>query len=215
VSSTTSRSAATAAAAILLLVAGCKGRQSSDNASMSSDTTSSSTSMASSDTGMSGMSHDAQSSGQLSDANIVALLDEANMADSAAGAYAVTKATNPEVKAFAKLMMGEHHMLRFEGQQLAKRLNVTPEPPADDPLKPAAQSEMTALKGAAKGAAFDRTYIDQEIGVHKAVLDIAGKGHDAAQNADLKKLIEQAKPVIQKHLDRAEAIQKKLGKPTA
>jgi putative membrane protein len=214
VSSTTSRSAAAAAAAILLLVTGCKGRQSSDNASMSSDTTSSSTSMASGDTGMA-MSHDAQSGGQLSDANIVALLDEANMADSAAGAYAVTKATNPEVKSFAKLMMGEHHALRAQGQQLAKRLNLTPEAPADDPLKPAAQSEMAALKGAAKGAAFDRTYIEQEIGVHKAVLDVAGKGHDAAQNADLKKLIEQAKPVIQKHLDRAEAIQKKLGKPTA
>jgi putative membrane protein len=214
VSSTTSRSAAAAATAILLLVTGCKGRQSSDNASMSSDTTSSSTSMASGDTGMA-MSHDAQSGGQLSDANIVALLDEANMADSAAGAYAVTKATNPEVKSFAKLMMGEHHALRAQGQQLAKRLNLTPEPPADDPLKPAAQSEMAALKSAAKGAAFDRTYIEQEIGVHKAVLDVAGKGHDAAQNADLKKLIEQAKPVIQKHLDRAEAIQKKLGKPTA
>jgi putative membrane protein len=214
VSSTTSRSAAAAATAILLLVTGCKGRQSSDNASMSSDTTSSSTSMASGDTGMA-MSHDAQSGGQLSDANIVALLDEANMADSAAGAYAVTKATNPEVKSFAKLMMGEHHMLRAEGQQLAKRLNLTPEAPADDPLKAAAQSEMAALKGAAKGAAFDRTYIEQEIGIHKAVLDVAGKGHDAAQNADLKKLIEQAKPVIQKHLDRAEAIQKKLGKPTA
>jgi putative membrane protein len=170
--------------------------------------------MAGSDTAMSGTSGNAQP-GQLSDANIVALLDEANMADSASGAYAVTKATNPEVKAFARLMMGEHHALRAQGQQLAKRLGVTPQLPADDPLKPAAQSEMTALKGAAKGAAFDRTYIEQEIGIHKAVLDLAGKAHDAAQNEDLKKLIEQAKPVIEKHLARAEAIQKKLGKPTA
>jgi putative membrane protein len=151
----------------------------------------------------------------LSDANIVALLDEANMADSASGHYAASKATNPDVKAFAKLMMGEHHALRAQGQQLAKRLGVTPQMPADDPLKPAAQSEMTALKGAAKGAAFDRTYIEQEIGIHKAVLDLAGKAHDAAQNAELKKLIEQAGPVIQKHLDHAEQIQKKLGKATA
>jgi putative membrane protein len=145
----------------------------------------------------------------------VFLLDEANKADSAAGAYAATKATSPDVKAFARLMMGEHHALRAQGQQLAKQLNLTPQAPADDPLKPAAQSEMTALRGAAKGAAFDRTYIDQEIGIHKAVLDVAEKGHDAAQNDQLKKLIEQAKPVIQKHLDRAEEIQKKLGKPTA
>jgi len=211
---TTSRTAAAAAAAVLLLLAGCKGRQGSDNSAMTSDTSSASTStgMASSDTGMSGMS---SSSGQLTDANIVALLDEANMADSATGAYAVTRATSPDVKAFARLMMGEHHALRAQGQQLAKRLGVTPQLPADDPLKPAVQSEMSALKSAAKGAAFDRTYIEQEIGIHKAVLDLAAKAHDAAQNEELKKLIEQAKPVIEKHLDRAEAIQKKLGKPSA
>jgi putative membrane protein len=151
----------------------------------------------------------------LSDANIVALLDEANAADSASGAYALRKATSPDVKAFAKLMMGEHHALRAAGQQLAHRLNVTPAPPADDPLKPAAQAEMAALQGAPKGAQFDKTYIDQEIGIHKAVLDLADKAHDAAQNDELKKLIEQAKPVIQKHLNQAEAIQQKLGKPTA
>ncbi|HEV7367444.1 MAG TPA: DUF4142 domain-containing protein, partial [Gemmatimonadales bacterium] len=153
--------------------------------------------------------------GALTDANIVALLDEANAADSAGGAYALKKATSPDVKAFAKLMMGEHHALRAAGQQLAQRLNVTPAPPADDPLKPAAQAEMTALQGAPKGAQFDKTYIDQEIGIHKAVLDLAEKAHDAAQNDELKKLIEQAKPVIEKHLNRAEEIQKKLGKPTA
>jgi putative membrane protein len=152
--------------------------------------------------------------GALSDANIVALLDEANMADSASGAYAATKATSPDVKSFAKLMMGEHHALRAQGQQLAQRLGVTPQLPADDPLKPAAASEMSALKSAAKGAAFDRTYIEQEIGIHKAVLDLAAKAHDAAQNPELKKLIEQAKPVIEKHLNRAEEIQKKLGKPS-
>ena len=151
----------------------------------------------------------------LSDANIVALLDEANMADSAAGAYALTKATSPDVKAFAKLMMGEHHALRAQGQQLAQRLNVTPQLPASDPLKPAAESEMAALRAAPKGAQFDRTYIEQEVAAHKLVLDVAGKGHDAAQNEELKKLIEQAKPVIEKHLERAEEIQKKLGKPAA
>ena len=173
------------------------------------------------DTGMStmsGMDTTAKMSsegGKWSDANIAALLDEANKADSAAGAYAVTKATNPEVKAFARLMMGEHHALRAQGQQLVKQLGLTPQPPADDPLPNAAQGEMTALKTAAKGAAFDRMYIDQEINIHKAVLDLADKAHDAAQNEQLKALIEKAKPVIEKHKDRAEAIQKKLGKPTA
>ena len=202
---------AAVAAGMLILVAGCKSQRASDNAAMGSDTSSGAMTTGAADT--SSMAAGAQPAA-LSDANIVALLDEANMADSALGAYAVTKATNPDVKSFAKLMMGEHHALRAQGQQLAKRLGVTPQMPADDPLKPAADAEMTALKAAAKGADFDRTYIEHEIGIHKAVLDLAGKAHDAAQNEELKKLIEQAGPVIQKHLDHAEQIQKKLGKPT-
>jgi putative membrane protein len=153
--------------------------------------------------------------GELTDANIVALLDEANQADSASGAYALGKATDPGVKAFAKLMMGEHHALRLQGQQLAKKLNVTPELPANDPLKPVAEAEMAALKAAPKGPQFDRTYIDQEVAIHKAVLELAAQAHGAAQNQELKALIEKARPVIEKHRDQAEELQKKLGKPSA
>jgi putative membrane protein len=156
----------------------------------------------------------AESSERLSDANIVALLDEANKADSSAGAVAVGKATNAEVKAFARLMMSEHHALRQQGKDLAARLKVTPEPPATDPLKPLAESEMTALKSTPKGARFDQVYIEQEVAAHKAVLDLVDDAHDQAQNEQLKALIEKAKPVIQKHLDQAEALQDKLGKPT-
>jgi putative membrane protein len=194
---------------VAVLAVGCKGREGNDMQARGGEPRGADTTAT-----VSGMG-DTAAAGGLSDANIVALLDEANMADSAAGAYALTKATSPDVKAFARLMMGEHHALRAQGQQLAQRLNLTPQPPANDPLKPAAESEMQALKAAPKGAQFDRTYIEQEIGIHKAVLDVANQGHDAAQSPELKKLIEQAGPVIQKHLDHAQELQKKLGKPTA
>jgi putative membrane protein len=198
------------------LISGCKPKSSADNnattsASATTGDTSSMSSMSNTDT----TANMSNQNAKWSDANIVALLDEANKADSAGGAYALTKATSPDVKAFAKMMMGEHHALRVEGQKLAKQLGVTPQPPADDPLPNAAQDEMTALKSAPKGAQFDRTYIEQEVGIHKAVLDLGDKAHEATQNEQLKALIEKAKPVIQKHLDRAEAIQKKLGTNTA
>ena len=151
-------------------------------------------------------------SGNLTDANIVALLDEANKADSAAGAFAYPKAKNAEVKSFAKLMMGEHHALRVQGQQLARQLKVAPQLPSEDPLPAAAADEMSALRSVRSGAQFDSTYIAKEIGVHRAVLDLVDKAHGAAQNAQLKELITKARPVIQKHLDRAEEIQARLGK---
>jgi putative membrane protein len=170
------------------------------------------------DTGATGMAAPADTAAAakapLSDANIVALLDEANKADSSAGAFALTKASDKGVKAFAKLMMGEHHALRVQGLALAKKLKVTPEAPADDPVKTAGSSEMAALQSAGSGAAFDKAYIDQEVTIHKAVLDLADKAHGDTQNAELKALIEKAKPVIQKHLDRAEELQKTLGKTT-
>ena len=147
----------------------------------------------------------------LTDPNIVAVLDEANKADSAAGALAVTKATNKAVKDFARLMMGEHHALREQGQQLAKRLKVTPEPPANDPVKPLAENETRVLESTPKGPEFDRVYIEQEIAAHKAVLDLAENAHEQADNDQLKSLIEKAKPVIQKHLDQAEQIKGELG----
>lgn len=147
-----------------------------------------------------------------SDANIVAILDHANEADSAAGAIAAKKATNPEVKRFAKLMMSEHHALRQQGKQLAAKLNLTPQPPPNDPVQQLASSETAALESAAKGAAFDSTYIDQEIKAHEAVLDLAKRSQDSAQNPELKNLIEKAQPVIEKHLDLAKEIQGKIKK---
>jgi putative membrane protein len=123
------------------------------------------------------------------DPNIVALLDEANKADSAAGAFALGKAADPGVKSFAKMMMGEHHALRVQGQALAKKLKVTPEPPTDDPVKTAGTSEMDSLRAAGKGAAFDKVYIDQEVAIHKAVLDLADKAYGDTQTAELKALI--------------------------
>ena len=149
--------------------------------------------------------------GGLGDSNIVALLDEANMADSAAGALALKKATNPDVKAFAKLMMAEHHALRVAGQALAKQLGVTPKLPERDPLAGYLKNEMDALKKTAKGAEFDQTYIDHEVSIHQAVLDFANQARVTTQTAELRDLIEKAVPVIKKHLDQAQEIQKKLG----
>jgi putative membrane protein len=149
--------------------------------------------------------------GGLSDSNIVAILDEANKADSTAGAAALKKATNAQVKAFARLMMAEHHALRVEGQGLAKQLKLTPKPPERDPLAGYTRNEMVALQKTPKGAEFDRTYIDNEVAIHQAVLDFANQARVTTQTPELKELIQKAIPVIQKHLEQAQAVQKQLG----
>jgi putative membrane protein len=70
--------------------------------------------------------------------------------------------------------------------------------------------ESSTLESTPKGSQFDRAFIDQEVTVNKAAKDLLDKSEDAAQSQELKDLISKAKPVIDKHLDKAEAIQKKL-----
>lgn len=149
-------------------------------------------------------------SGNWTDANIVALLDEANMADSAAGSVASTKGTASAVRDFGRRMMRDHHQLRSQGQALAKKLKITPAAPSDDPVTPAGQKEMDTLNSTAKGKDFDKAYIDAEVDIHKQVLNVATKAAAQTQNAELKNLIQKAAPVIQGHLDKAESIQKTL-----
>jgi len=145
-----------------------------------------------------------------SDANIVALLDEVNAADSTAGALAATKGTAAAVREFGRRMASDHHRLRAAGQALAKKLNVTPAAPSDDPLPAIAEKQSNTLNSTAKGKDFDKAYIDSEVDIHKAALDLATKAAGQTPTAELKDLIQQAAPVIQGHLDKAESIQKTL-----
>ena len=147
----------------------------------------------------------------LTDPNIVFILHAANAADSARGKLAESKGTSADVKSFGKLMVGEHHALNAQGDALAKKLSVTPVAPANDQSEAQAKMEMDSLTALAKGAAWDKAYIAYEIGYHQAVKDIATKALAQAQHAELKALITKAAPIIQAHLDKAQAIQTKLG----
>jgi len=147
----------------------------------------------------------------LTDPNIVFILHAANAADSARGKLAESKGTSADVKAYGKQMAGEHHALNQQGDALAKKLNVTPVAPANDQSEAQARMEMDSLTALAKGAAWDKAYIAYEVGYHQAVKDIATKALAQAQNAELKALITKAAPIIQAHLDKAQAIQTKLG----
>jgi len=92
-----------------------------------------------------------------------------------------------------------------------KKLNVTPQMPAGDTSGTAAKRMLDSLTAMPKGAAWDKAYIAYEIGYHQALKDIATKALAQAQNAELKALITKAAPIIQAHLDKAQAIQTKLG----
>ena len=162
------------------------------------------------DTGMGAMADTAMPAPALTDANIVYILDMANHLDSMAGSVAATKGTAADVRDYGKMMMRDHHALRQQGQDLAKKLGVTPEAPPGDTHGADVQKTMSMLNSAAKGKDFDKAYIDNEVIYHQAVLQTATTAMGAAQNPELKNLIQKAAPLIQAHYDQVKAIQTKM-----
>jgi putative membrane protein len=190
-----------AVAAMAVAACGKKDSGAVDTTAASSTTTTDSSAMTASST---------NTGGSWSDANILALLDEANAADSSEGAIAATKGTSAAVRNFGKQMVADHHKMRVQGEALAKKLSLTPTPPAGDNTTSDAQKEMDNLNATAKGKDFDKAYVDGQVDDHKKVLDLAVKAMAQAQSTELKNLIQKATPIVQSHLDKAESIQKTL-----
>jgi putative membrane protein len=149
----------------------------------------------------------------LADANYAALVEEANNGEIEAARVAQTKASNPAVKEFAQHMIRDHTRLLNQSQQLSNQLGMTPQPPADDPVQQLNSRTMNALQSTAKGSSFDSTYITSQVAAHKAVLGLLSAVESGASNAQLQAMARKARPVIQSHLDSAQAIQQTQGSP--
>ncbi len=146
----------------------------------------------------------------MSDANIFAILDEANKGEVNAGQLAADKATNAGVRNFAQRMVRDHSDLRQKGQQLAQQLNVNPTPPANFQMPQQDQALMDTLRNTAKGMAFDTTYINRQVTLHEQTVDKLKDLQDKANEQQLKDLIGKAIPTIQDHLDQARKVQDNL-----
>jgi len=151
-----------------------------------------------------------ETSAAFTDAGILAMLDEANQSDSSAAALAIEKASDAEVKAFAAAMMQDHHALRMKGEQLEKQLSLTPRLPAADPLAPALDDEMVALRAASEGPGFDRAYAEKEAITHQAIMDFAERARRSTPNPQIRDYIDQMTPVLRRHLARALSLKNKL-----
>ena len=152
---------------------------------------------------------------KLSDATILATLDRADMADSAAGAVAMQKAANPQVKDYGRMMTRDHHQSHVKVMQLAKSLNISAKASNDDPIGKTVTRDSTTLVSTPAGEQFDRTYIEQQIAMHKQVMEFAKQAEQSTTNAQIKQHIQETSPVLQRHLQRAEEIQQSLGRMPA
>ena len=146
----------------------------------------------------------------LGDADIANVIHEVNAGEIAAGKIAETKASNADVKAYARDMVQAHTALdkrdtKVSGQTAATNAAIR------DSVANANRAASSELQSANSGAEFDKAYINGQVQGHQNALSFLQAAQNQTQNADLKKLIAAAIPDVQKHLDRAKSLQSKIG----
>jgi putative membrane protein len=118
---------------------------------------------------------------------------------------AAERATNPEVREFAKMLVTDHTRAGEELQRLASTNNVTLGPGATE-IDQDFYDRLSKLTG----AEFDREFIDAMVDKHE---DGANKLQDKAENADhagLKNWASQTVPTVRQHLAKARELQEKV-----
>ena len=128
-----------------------------------------------------------------------------------AGLLAESQASQANVKDFAWLMVLDYSGLNTQATDLVTALPVTPQDnPTSQSLKTGGEQNVAHLK-TLHGTAFDNAYIAHEVTYHERVL----KALDTtlipnAQNAALKALLVEVRPVVVRHLAHAKRVQATL-----
>jgi putative membrane protein len=152
----------------------------------------------------------------MNDPQIATVAITAHQIDVDRGKLAMKHTRNDEVKQFADQMIHDHEAGIKEAMDLAQKLGVKPEESDTTKSLKADAKKTTARLKKEKGAAFDKDYIDTEVGYHEAVINaVKTVLIPGAQNAQLKTLLEQAVPTLEGHLQHAKMVQAQLGSKTA
>ena len=147
------------------------------------------------------------------DAQIAMIAVVADTVDIDAGNMAAKKTKNKMVREFARTMVRDHTAVNAQATALAKKLGVIPEESdISKSLKSGGDKTMAQLM-TLTGAAFDKAYIDNEVSYHEAVLGVLDKSLiPNTRNAELKSLLESARPIFVTHLEHAKKLQASLTK---
>jgi putative membrane protein len=128
-------------------------------------------------------------------------------AEVALGKIALAKATDPEIKQFAKMMVTDHDKANAELKTIAAGKNMTL-PVGLDAEHQAKSDSLNKLSG----KDFDRGYVSVMVESHQKTLALMQSEASGGTDADLKAFASKTAPVVKTHLDVVRKIQTKLDK---
>lgn len=119
---------------------------------------------------------------------------------------ATERATDPQVKEFAQMMVKDHQAAADELKQAASAANVQVNAPAElDNDHKDLHEDLSKLSG----RDFDRKYIDAMVDEHQEAVNELEKKTDS-DNMQIRQWASKTIPTVRQHLDRAKQIQDTL-----
>lgn len=118
------------------------------------------------------------------------------MAEVESGQLALTKASNAQVKDFARMMVTDHSKANEELKAIAKMKNISLPTVLDEEH----QKKMDELNRK-MGNDFDEAYVSAMVDDHKKTLKLMQDEAKDGKDADLKAFAIKTSPVVQSHLD--------------
>ena len=164
-----------------------------------------STAAAKTDSGMN-MAHNA---GAWTNDHIFGYAHNANEGEIALGKLAETKATNAKVKAFAAEMVKDHQAMMKDAHGLMEKVKANADSTWDDAkdLANAGHDKLKELTDKAKGADWDKNYIDNQVDTHQKVLDKLNDAAKSTSDSTISAALAKTTAKVQEHLTKAQSIQ--------
>jgi putative membrane protein len=154
-----------------------------------------------------------EASEPLDDAQIMSVLRAVNVAEVDQARTAVGKVHDDEVKKFAEMMIAQHGQSVKDIDELMTKLGLQPKDSqlGTDLGVKATQVENRLIR--TNDSSFDRLYIVHQIEEHRQLLDtLDSRLVPAARRDEVKGVLEKTRPVVETHLELAQAIHDGLKK---
>jgi putative membrane protein len=153
----------------------------------------------------------AQGGAKPTDPQIAHIAYTAGVLDITAAKQAISKSKNKDVVAFANDMVRDHEAVNKQALDLVKKLNVTPEDNDTSKSLSKAAADKQAELAKLSGAAYDKTYVANEVAYHKTVNGaLETTLIPSATNPELKNLLQTGLKIFQGHQQHAEHVASEL-----
>lgn len=194
-----------------LVLAGCSSKESNQSAADTAATASAAGTSTGATTGASASTAGGEVAASpaisnWNDNNIVDHVATGDKGEVSLAKLAESKATIPAVKDYARMLVTDHSKSEKDVRSLESKAKLPAKPASDDTTSKANQDLMKKFSAMPRGKDWDSTWVQHEYDDHQHDIADAKAMQSQAKDDQLKQLLGNELPVLQKHLDAAQKL---------